>query len=94
MDDVGSELGRPPQSKRWPSNRVCVDCGWLVVDGCKVARVVDVQGGKLLAFHDKCRRRSSERGTDQPAATLGEIAEAIERAGGQDGIQDSHASSI
>ena len=84
MDDVGSELGRPPQSKRWASNRVQVDHGWLVVDGCKVAKVVEAQGRKLLTFHDRCRRRSSERGTDQPAATLGEIQAAIERAGGQD----------
>lgn len=88
MDDVGSELGRPPQSKRWPSNRVQVDHGWLVVDGCRVARVVEAQGGKLLAFHDKDRWRSRDRGCNQPSATIGEIQAAIEQANFSDSSQN------
>jgi hypothetical protein len=48
--------------------------GWLFVDGCKVARV----SGRRLAFKDRCQRRSSKRGSDQPSASLEEIATAIE----------------
>lgn len=38
---------------------VVVD-GWLVVDGCKVAKV---EPGGMISFKDKCRRRCSERGS-------------------------------
>jgi len=44
--------------------------GWLTADGCKVARVQD---GLVLAFHDKDRRRSSLRGTDQVEVSLVEL---------------------
>ena len=52
---------------------VVVD-GWLVVDGCKVAKVEP--GGKL-SFRDKCRRRCSERGSTVVIVDPLEVAEVI-----------------
>ena len=50
--------------------------GWLYVQGCKVARV----SGRTLAFHDKCRRRCSERGTDQVCVSLSDLEHALDQA--------------
>ena len=53
--------------------------GWLVADGCKLAKPQD---GLVLSFHDKDKRRSELRGTDQLDISLVELlllmAEAIE----------------
>ena len=44
--------------------------GWLTADGCKIGRVQD---GLVLAFHDKDRRRSSIRGSNQVEVSLVEL---------------------
>lgn len=62
-----------PQKTRKPAR--VVD-GWLFVDGCKVARVEE---GQVIAFKDKCRRRSSRRGTDQVRVTLHELEQALRK---------------
>ena len=38
--------------------------GFIHVDGIKVARRVERDGRAYLQFHDKCKRRSSERGSE------------------------------
>ena len=50
------------------------DFGWIWVDGAKVARA---EPGKIIAFHDRCRRRVSQRGTDQVAVEMRELWEAL-----------------
>lgn len=59
---------------------VVVDGGWIFVDGCKVARA---EAGGVIAFKDKCRRRSSGRGSDQVRVGVRQLAEAVEQATGQ-----------
>ena len=48
--------------------------GFLVVDGCKIAKV---EPGGVIAFHDKCRRRCSERGANQVRVSVDALAEAV-----------------
>ena len=57
-----------------PHDAAQVVDGWLIVDGCKVARV---EPGPVIAFKDKCRRRASQRGTDQVRVTLPELEQAL-----------------
>ena len=57
------------------STSVVVRDSWLFVDGCKVARV---EPGGVIAFKDKCRRRSSSRGSDQVRVSVHDLAQAIE----------------
>lgn len=72
----GSGANNYPPARENPAR--VVD-GWMTVDGCKVARVPEP--GRL-AFHDRERRRCSERGSDQPSCTLQELVQAMEEAGG------------
>ena len=53
---------------------VVVVGGFLVVDGCKVARV---EPGGVIAFHDRCRRRCSQRGADQVRVSVDALAAAV-----------------
>ena len=53
---------------------VVVVGGFLIVDGCKVARV---EGGGVIAFQDKCRRRSSQRGANQVRVSVDALAEVV-----------------
>ena len=46
--------------------------GWVMADDCKIAKW---QSGLVLQFHDKDRRRSSMRGTDQIEVSLVELLE-------------------
>ncbi len=55
---------------------VVVVGGFLVVDGCKVARV---EPGGVIAFRDKCRRRCSQRGADQVRVSVDALAEIVHR---------------
>ena len=57
------------------SDPVVVVGGFLVVDGCKVARV---EPGGVIAFQDKCRRRCSQRGADQVRVKATDLVRAIE----------------
>jgi hypothetical protein len=47
---------------------------WLVIGGYKVAKVE----GDVLAFKDRCKRRSSDRGTKIVRVTVEEIKAAID----------------
>jgi hypothetical protein len=38
--------------------------GFVYADGVKVARRIERDGKAYLQFRDKCKRRSSERGSD------------------------------
>ena len=53
--------------------------GYLVIDGCKVARV---EPGGVLAFPDKCRGRVQRRGCDQVRVRVTDLARAIEASEG------------
>ena len=65
----------PRQSNRAPcADPVIVVGGFLVVDGCKVARV---EPGGVIAFQDKCRRRCSQRGADQVRVSVDALADAV-----------------
>jgi hypothetical protein len=57
-----------------PTEDVEVVNSWLIVDGCKVAKV---PRPGVIAFHDKDRRRCSKRGNDQPCATIETIVAAV-----------------
>lgn len=48
--------------------------GWIISDGCRIARYED---GLSIAFHDKDKRRSSARGTDQVEVALVELFQAV-----------------
>jgi hypothetical protein len=67
----------PAVSGSGPSSPVRIVNGWVMVDGCKVARA---EPGGVLAFHDRDRRRCSERGSDQPRCTVQELVKAVESA--------------
>ena len=47
---------------------------FLIIDGCKVARV---EGGGVIAFRDTCRRRLTKRGTDQVRVSVDALAEVV-----------------
>jgi len=68
--------GTPPET----TDPVAVVGEFLIVDGCKVARVV---GGGVLAFPDKCRGRSERRGSDQVRVRASDLARAVESADSQ-----------
>ena len=48
---------------------------FLVIDGCKVARV---EPGGVLAFRDRCRRRQTSRGSDQVRVRVADLTRAVE----------------
>jgi hypothetical protein len=52
--------------------------GYVCMDGVKVARLVQRDGRPCLRFPDRCKRRSSHRGTpfvDVPIAEIAQLAE-------------------
>ena len=70
-----SENQAVPATTETPcADPVVVVGGFLVVDGCKVARV---EPGGVIAFQDKCRRRSSARGADQVRVSVDALAHAV-----------------
>jgi len=66
----------PPET----TDPVAVVGEFLIVDGCKVARV---ERGGVLAFSDKCRGRSQRRGSDQVRVRASDLARAVESADSQ-----------
>lgn len=50
---------------------------FLIVDGCKVARV---EPGGVIAFPDKCRGRVARRGCDQVRVRASDLARVVEAA--------------
>lgn len=68
--------GAPPET----TDPVAVVGEFLVVDGCKVARV---ERGGVLAFSDKCRGRSERRGSDQVRVRASDLARVIESVEGE-----------
>lgn len=66
-----------PQPNTAPcADPVVVVGGFLIVDGCKVARI---EPGGVIAFQDKCRRRCSQRGADQVRVSVDALAEVVLR---------------
>ena len=71
-------------TKRHP---IVVDAeGFVHVDGVKVARRVERNGEVCLQFVDKCRRRTSDRGTRQVEVPAREFDKAILDGPGPDHI--------
>lgn len=58
-----------------PADPVAVVGEFLVVDGCKVARV---EPGGVIAFPDKCRGRVQRRGRAQVRVRVSDLARAVE----------------
>ena len=52
--------------------------GYVFVGGCKIARVQREGGKVVLTFHDKNKRRSRKRGSDQVEIAIQELAKAVE----------------
>ena len=63
-------------SSDWPmDDRIFIDDdGYIFLDGVRVARA---DFGMMIMFHDKCRRRASERGTGQVSIEVDALREAI-----------------
>jgi hypothetical protein len=62
------------KSDQAQSSTPVVENGWVMVDGCKIAKVEP--GGKI-SFRDKCRRRCSERGSTVVIVDPQEIAKIV-----------------
>ena len=57
------------------NDRVHIDAdGFVYLDGAKIARA---EPGLVLAFQDRCKRRSSARGTNQPSIRVDALREAL-----------------
>ena len=51
--------------------------GYIYADGVKVARRVERDGKAYLQFPDRCKRRSSERGSDMAEVSAEEFDQVI-----------------
>ena len=60
--------------------------GYTYVDGVKVARRIERDGKAYLQFPDRCKRRSSERGSDMAEVSAEEFDKAILDGPGPDHI--------
>ena len=69
-EDQGSTTAQNPAT-----GDVVVSDTFLVIDGCKVARV---EPGGVLAFPDKCRGRSQRRGCPEVRVKVTDLARVVE----------------
>lgn len=70
VERIVPEAARPPLQ-----SGLRVDpSGFVCVDGIRVARLVERDGTRLLQFADRCRGRSSRRGTRYVEVPVKEVA--------------------